>query len=77
MRRTHPNAKRPFRAPFYPLVPILGIGSCLLLMFSLPVENWYRLVGWMLLGFVLYFSYSKHHSLLRHQLDAQAAGRSR
>ena len=47
MRRTNPDAERPFRAPFYPFVPILGILSCLLLMFSLPVENWYRLIIWM------------------------------
>ena len=47
MRRTNPDAERPFRAPFYPVVPILGILSCLLLMFSLPVENWYRLIVWM------------------------------
>ncbi len=50
MRKTNPNANRPFRAPFVPLVPILGILTCLLLMFSLPAENWYRsnrlAVGW-------------------------------
>jgi APA family basic amino acid/polyamine antiporter len=74
MRRTHPNAKRPFRAPFYPFVPILGILSCLLLMFSLPVANWYRLVIWMLIGFVLYFTYGYHHSQLR--LETEAAARA-
>jgi hypothetical protein len=42
MRRTHPNADRPFRAPLVPLTPILGILICLLLMFSLPAENWLR-----------------------------------
>ena len=36
MRRTHPEVQRPFRAPFGPIVPILGILCCLLLMFSLP-----------------------------------------
>src|SRR4030095_14349566 len=36
MRRTHPNAERPFRAPLVPLVPILGIATCLLLIFALP-----------------------------------------
>jgi APA family basic amino acid/polyamine antiporter len=79
MRRTNPDAKRPFRAPFYPLVPILGILSCLLLMFSLPVENWYRLVVWMLIGFVLYFSYGYKHSSLRLRTErlADAAGSSR
>lgn len=74
MRRTHPNAARPFKAPLYPFVPILGILSCLLLMFSLPVANWYRLLGWMLIGFVLYFTYGYHHSQLR--LETEAAART-
>jgi len=65
MRQTHPDAERPFRAPFYPFVQILGILSCLLLMFSLPVENWYRLIGWMVIGLVLYFTYGRSHSVLR------------
>src|SRR5207245_4443131 len=52
MRRTHPDAERPFRAPLVPLVPILGMLSCLLLMFSLPAENWLRLVVWLLIGFI-------------------------
>jgi len=64
MRRTHPEAERPFRAPFVPLVPILGIASCLLLMFSLPVENWWRLIAWLLLGFVIYFGYGRRHSVM-------------
>ena len=41
--------------------------SCLLLMFSLPVENWYRLFVWMAIGFVIYFTYSYKHSELRKQ----------
>src|SRR4029077_21074588 len=61
MRRTNPDANRPFRAPLVPLVPILGVLTCLLLMFSLPVENWYRLIIWMVIGFVLYFSYGYRH----------------
>src|SRR5205085_2231430 len=52
MRRTNPDAERPFRAPLYPFVPILGILACLMLMFSLPVENWYRLIVWLVLGLV-------------------------
>ncbi len=50
MRKTNPNANRPFRAPFVPLIPILGILTCLLLMFSLPAENWYRLIIWLTVG---------------------------
>ncbi len=64
MRRTHPHAERPFRAPFVPFVPIMGILSCLLLMFSLPVENWWRLIIWLGIGFLIYFGYGRHHSVL-------------
>jgi basic amino acid/polyamine antiporter, APA family len=64
MRRQSPNAPRPFRCPFVPLVPLLGIAFCLLLMFSLPAENWLRLIVWLLLGFAVYFGYGKHHSAM-------------
>lgn len=64
MRYRHPNAERPFKAPFFPLVPILGIATSLLLMLSLPVENWYRLGGWLLIGFAIYFLYGKSHSYI-------------
>src|SRR5262245_21381270 len=63
-RRTNPDANRPFRAPLVPLVPILGIATCLLLMFSLPAENWYRLIGWLLLGLLIYFLYGRRHSVM-------------
>jgi APA family basic amino acid/polyamine antiporter len=65
MRKTHPDAERPFRAPFGPVVPILGILSCLLLMFSLPVENWVRLAVWLFLGLIVYFAYGYRRSALR------------
>jgi APA family basic amino acid/polyamine antiporter len=68
MRRTHPRAERPFRAPLVPLTPILGIALCLLLMFSLPAENWLRLAVWLLLGFGIYFSYGRRHSVLAREL---------
>src|SRR5262249_31456895 len=74
MRRTNPDAERPFRAPLYPVVPILGIVSCLLLMFSLPVENWYRLFVWMAIGFVIYFTYSYYHSELRNREEPELPG---
>jgi len=72
MRYTHPEAERPFRAPFVPLVPILGIISCLILMFSLPPENWWRLIIWLALGFIIYFSYGRRHSVLARQRAAAA-----
>ncbi|MEA2561210.1 MAG: basic amino acid/polyamine antiporter, family [Acidobacteriota bacterium] len=64
MRRTHPDVERPFRAPLVPLVPILGIAACLVLMFSLPAENWLRLVVWLVIGLVIYFGWGRRHSLL-------------
>jgi APA family basic amino acid/polyamine antiporter len=64
MRRTHPEAERPFRAPLVPLVPILGILMCLLLMFSLPWENWLRLGVWLVIGLAIYFGYGRRRSLL-------------
>jgi basic amino acid/polyamine antiporter, APA family len=64
MRRTNPEAERPFRAPLVPLVPILGILTCLLLMFSLPAANWWRLIIWLLIGFVIYFAYGRRHSVM-------------
>ncbi len=64
MRKTNPNANRPFRAPLVPLVPILGILTCLLLMFSLPAENWYRLIIWLVIGFNIYFGYGRYRSVM-------------
>jgi basic amino acid/polyamine antiporter, APA family len=64
MRRTHPNAERPFRVPWVPLLPILGVLFCMMLMFSLPSENWLRLLIWLLVGFLIYFGYGRKHSHL-------------
>jgi basic amino acid/polyamine antiporter, APA family len=64
MRRKYPDAERPFRCPWVPVVPILGILSCLMLMFSLPADNWWRLLGWLLIGFIIYFLYGRHHSVM-------------
>jgi APA family basic amino acid/polyamine antiporter len=64
MRKTNPQANRPFRAPFVPLIPILGILTCLLLMFSLPAENWYRLIIWLAVGLLIYFLYGRRHSVM-------------
>jgi APA family basic amino acid/polyamine antiporter len=64
MRRTDPQAERPFRVPFVPVTPILGILFCLLLMFSLPGANWLRLLGWLAIGLVIYAVYGSRHSAL-------------
>jgi basic amino acid/polyamine antiporter, APA family len=71
MRKTNPNAKRPFRAPLVPLVPILGIVTCLLLMFSLPVENWWRLIIWLGIGLIIYFLYGRKHSVMAQERETE------
>lgn len=64
MRKKYPGTKRPFRCPLVPLVPAMGVISCLLLMFSLGRENWERLFIWMGIGLVIYFSYGRHNSVM-------------
>ncbi|GAB2983442.1 amino acid permease [Mucilaginibacter puniceus] len=65
MRKSDPNTPRPFRAPWVPFVPIAGILICLSMMVSLPGDTWIRLAVWMAIGLIIYFAYSKHHSLIR------------
>lgn len=65
LRYKKPDIERPFRTPFVPVVPILGAGICLVQMYSLPLDTWLRLIIWMAIGFVIYFTYSIHHSHLR------------
>jgi APA family basic amino acid/polyamine antiporter len=75
MRRIEPGVERPFRAPLSPFVPIAGILTCLMLMFSLPAENWYRLIIWLALGMVIYFGYSRHHTVMaKYLLEQEAHG---
>jgi len=69
LRYKRPELKRPFKTPLVPLVPILGASICLLQMYSLPFDTWLRLIIWMAIGMVIYFTYSVHHSELRKQKD--------
>jgi APA family basic amino acid/polyamine antiporter len=71
MRQTNPGAHRPFRCPLVPVIPVLGIGLCLLLMLSLPAANWYRLIGWLAIGMAIYLGYGMWHSTMRKELLAQ------
>ncbi|MEV6070144.1 amino acid permease [Nocardia sp. NPDC052001] len=64
LRRSRPDLPRGFRVPLVPLVPILSVIACAWLMFNLSVETWLRFVIWMAIGFVIYFAYSRKHSLL-------------
>ncbi len=64
LRKRHPNLKRPFKNPWNPLIPVLGILSCGALMAFLPAVTWMRFGIWILIGIVIYFIYSIHHSKL-------------
>jgi APA family basic amino acid/polyamine antiporter len=64
LRVRSPEIPRAFKTPLVPLVPILGILSCFGLMAGLPKDTWIRLMIWLAIGFVIYFVYSRHHSLI-------------
>ncbi len=71
LRRTDPDRARPFRTPLVPLVPILGILFNGYMMYKLGIWNWVRLVVWLVIGLIVYFSYSRKHSKLQKQLAAE------
>nr|WP_280467272.1 amino acid permease [Nocardia cyriacigeorgica] len=71
LRRTRPDLPRGFRVPFVPLLPVLAVLSCLWLMLNLSIETWLRFVGWMALGLVVYFAYSRRRSLLGKSVSEQ------
>ncbi len=74
MRKKYPNAERPFRCPWVPFVPIMGVLACLMLMFSLPAANWGRLFAWMAIGLLIYIFYGRKHSVMaEHTLKEIAA----
>src|SRR5712691_571312 len=73
MRKKYPKAERPFRCPWVPFIPIMGVLSCLMLMFSLPWDNWVRLFGWMAIGLVIYFLYGRKHSVMTLNLAREIA----
>ena len=64
LRKSNPEAPRAFRTPWVPVVPILGIATCLFMMVFLPLDTWIRLIVWMLIGIDLYVGYGLKHSKL-------------
>ncbi len=64
LRVKEPNRERPFRTPWVPVVPILGIVVCGIMMAWLPGDTWIRLLVWLAIGLAIYFGYSRHHSVL-------------
>lgn len=64
-RVTHPDLHRPFKLPLNPVIPLLGIFSCIYLMLYLPGITWIRFALWTVIGIILYFIYGIYHSHLR------------
>ena len=71
LRVRHPDLHRPFKTPFVPLVPILGILTAVYLMSNLPLITWEVMIGWLLIGLVIYFGYSIRHSKVQKLPRAQ------
>jgi APA family basic amino acid/polyamine antiporter len=65
LRSTNPNQSRPFRTPLVPVIPILGIAFNGYMMYKLGWVNWLRLIAWLAIGVVVYFSYGRYHSRVR------------
>jgi APA family basic amino acid/polyamine antiporter len=70
LRVRHPDLHRPFKTPFVPLVPILGILTAVYLMTTLPLITWEVMIAWLLIGLVIYFGYSIKHSKVQKLEDA-------
>ena len=73
LRYRRPELVRPFRTPWVPVVPILGILVCLYMMVNLPPDTWIRLFVWLALGLVIYFAYGQRNSRVGRGLDGHAA----
>jgi APA family basic amino acid/polyamine antiporter len=72
LRKRRPDLHRPFKTPLVPLVPILGILVSLGLMASLPLDTWIRLIVWLAIGMVIYFTYGRHHSRVQKLVPEEA-----
>ncbi len=67
LRVKRPDLERTFKTPFVPFVPILGAGICIVLMASLPLDTWLRLIVWMAIGIIIYFTYGIRKSKIRNK----------
>jgi basic amino acid/polyamine antiporter, APA family len=72
LRVKRPEAHRPFKVAGGPIIPVLGIVSCLYLMLSLPVATWVRFLGWLNIGMLIYWFYGRVHSPLVDAREASA-----
>ena len=76
LRVRQPDLPRPFKTPLVPLVPILSIISAFYLMFNLPLLTWEVVIAWLLIGLVIYFSYSVKHSTVQRLPQERTTGHS-
>jgi APA family basic amino acid/polyamine antiporter len=70
LRKKSPELPRPFKTPLVPLVPILGIIICLAMIASLPGRTQLSALVWMIVGLIIYFSYSKKNSKIGSAVDS-------
>lgn len=66
-RHTHPNLDRPFKLPFSPFIPLLGVGFSLYLMINLPGITWARFAIWSVIGILIYIFYGQFNSALQQE----------
>lgn len=67
LRHTQPQVERKFKTPLVPFTPLVTVGFCFYLMYSLPTVTWFRFVAWLAVGLAIYFAYGVHHSKLQNQ----------
>jgi APA family basic amino acid/polyamine antiporter len=73
LRHTNPTQHRPFRTPWVPFVPIMGILFNGYMMYKLGWVNWARLIIWLVIGLFIYFFYGRHHSKVQKDIASSAA----
>ena len=77
LRYKQPERRRGFKTPWVPAVPVAAIICCLILMASLPIETWLRFLIWLVIGLVIYLSYSRFHSEFAKPAPAAVAAGTR
>ena len=71
LRKKQPDLPRSFKTPLVPLIPLLGVASCLFMMFFLPLDTWLRLIIWMIIGVDVYMFYGAKNSKLGNKVPSE------
>jgi APA family basic amino acid/polyamine antiporter len=74
LRKKRPDLHRPFRAPWVPFTPIMGILVAFAMMAALPLDTWLRLIIWLAIGMVIYYTYGRHHSKVQQSKTLASVG---